>query len=84
MADVCTVTVSQCLNTITGDMVAQGRVVVVFDLFREARERLPEEVTFELRSEVCESVPLGRRGGLTTGKDIRELCGEIGDSRKRH
>lgn len=36
--------------------------MVVFDLFREARG-FPEQVTLELRSEVFESVPVGRRDG---------------------
>lgn len=48
------------MNTITGEREAWGRVVVVFDLFREARG-FPEQVTLELRSEVFESVPVGRR-----------------------
>lgn len=59
--------------------------MVIFDLFREAREGFPEEVTLELRAEVGKVfLGGGGRGGLTTGKNVRELCGGIGDSRKRH
>lgn len=56
----------------------QDHIEVAFDLFREAREGFPEDVTLRRRAEVCEGVNLVIRERRQKWREelLRLLCGE--------